>query len=163
MIGSFGFRRLAAIAALATLAACAGPNDWPNYRYVFFRNGNQPTATALSDPTKVGTLAVRWTFPATGSAGTFKGSPIVVNGTVFIGSQTGYFYAIDAATGALERQYPASGSPGLVPSNTTFSYGIGGSASYWYRSPDRDVVILLSAGSIVGFLRQRPLVRAACR
>ncbi len=60
------FGLLAAAAALA-LAACAGPNDWPNYRYVLFRNANQPTATALSDPTKVPTLAVRWTFPATGT------------------------------------------------------------------------------------------------
>ena len=143
------FGLLAAAAALA-LAACAGPNDWPNYRYVLFRNANQPTATALSDPTKVPTLAVRWTFPATGTAGTFKASPIVVNGTVFIGSMAGYFYAIDAATGALKWQYPAAASPGLVPSTTAFSYGIASSAAYWYRSPDRDVVIFAAQDPSLG-------------
>lgn len=132
------FRWIAATAALLTLTACAGPSDWPNYRYVLFRNGNQPTATALSDPTKVPNLAVRWTFTG---AGGFKGSPIVVNGTVFIGDQAGYFYALDAATGALKWQYPAASSPGLVPTNTTFKFGVASSASYWYRSPDRDVVI----------------------
>jgi hypothetical protein len=35
-------------------------------------------------------------FPATGAVGGFKASPIVVNDTVFIGSQDGFFYALDA-------------------------------------------------------------------
>jgi outer membrane protein assembly factor BamB len=127
------FRALAASGLVLGLAACAGPNDWPNYRYVQFRDANQPTASALSDPARVPTLAVRWTFPAVGSAGAFKASPIVVNGTVFIGSTSGYFYAIDAATGSLKWQYPAAGAPGLIPSNTTYRYGIASSAAYWYR------------------------------
>ena len=38
----------------------------------------------------------------------FSASPIVVNGTVFIGDNDGYFYAIDAATGFPRWQFLAA-------------------------------------------------------
>lgn len=111
-------------------------NEWYTFRYNYLRTGTQPYASALSDPTKVGTLKVMWTFPATGNVGYFKASPIVVNNTVFIGSSNGYFYALDAATGALKWQYPQAGQPPLLGScgaggDGSFGrYGIQSSASY---------------------------------
>ena len=130
------------VAAVATATTAQPPpifNEWYGYRYNMDRTGVQPYASKLSDPAKVGSLAVKWTFPATGpGAGAFKASPIVVNDTVFIGSTTGHFYALDAATGKLKWEYPKPPDPPLVSS--TWSYGIMSSASYWDRKPDGAVI-----------------------
>jgi outer membrane protein assembly factor BamB len=107
------------------LSSCASP-DWPAYRYTGLRQGYQPAATPLSNPAKVPTLAVRWTFtPPNGEGGAFYASPIVVSNRVFIGSSSGYLYALNASTGALLWQYPAHGSP-LVGSCGTGGQSFGG-------------------------------------
>lgn len=94
--------------AVLVTAACSPPppppppqprDEWYTYRYDSMRTGAQPWASALSDPAKVGTLHVGWTFPLEGAVGAFRASPIVINDTVFIGSTGGYFYALDAASG----------------------------------------------------------------
>src|SRR5215471_19494378 len=105
-----------AVLASLGLGGCKS-RDWPTYRFNSFRGANQPAATPLSDPTQVPSLAVQWTFPATGSAeGSFYGSPIVVNGRVFIGSSGGRFYALDAASGTLLWQFPPATQPPLLGS-----------------------------------------------
>jgi outer membrane protein assembly factor BamB len=139
------------VAAVATAATAQAPlplhviipfpfyNEWYAYRYSGDRTGVQPYASNLSDPAKVGSLAVKWSFPATGpGVGAFKASPIVVNNTVFIGSTAGRFYALDAATGALKWEYPKPTDPPLVTSH--WSYGISSSAAYWNHPPDGAVV-----------------------
>jgi polyvinyl alcohol dehydrogenase (cytochrome) len=80
----------------------------------------------------VGTLAVKWSFPPFGAppVGPFRASPIVVNDMVFIGSQDGYFYALDAATGKLTWQYPQPPAPPLLSGDPMWRYGIQSSASY---------------------------------
>jgi outer membrane protein assembly factor BamB len=133
--------RAGLILILAGLATSAGAqsNEWPAYRYNTHRTGVQPHASNLSDHTKVGTLAVKWTFPATGpGVGNFKASPIVVRDTVFIGSTSGRFYALDATTGKLKWEYPKPTDPPLV--STSWSYGIASSAAYWDRAPDGAVI-----------------------
>jgi outer membrane protein assembly factor BamB len=122
-------------------------HGWRSYRNDNWRTGNQPFASKLSDPKAVKTLAVRWVFPATGKVpGFFDASPIVVNGTVFVGSNGGYMYAIDEESGALKWQYPPSSAPGLVspasdPRECKLTcYGIGSSASYWDRDDDGAIV-----------------------
>ena len=137
------------LGSLSTLIFCsaflvtpapAAQDEWYTYRYNNARTGVQPYASDLSDPAKVGRLAVRWSFPATpNGVGAFRASPIVVNDTVFIGSVNGYFYALDAATGALKWQYPTS-DPALIGKEQrkglpSWRYGIQSSASYWVGSP----------------------------
>jgi outer membrane protein assembly factor BamB len=105
-------------------------SEWCSYRYGTRRTGAQPLASALSNPAKVAALSVKWSFPAS-PAGGFKASPIAVNDTVFIGSQNGYFYALDAATGALKWQFPKASDPGLLGSCGSFGrYGIQSSATF---------------------------------
>jgi outer membrane protein assembly factor BamB len=110
-------------------------DEWYTYRYNNARTGAQPYKSALSDPAKVRTLHVGWTFPLEGAVGAFKASPIVVNDTVFIGSVNGYFYALDAA-GKPKWQYPKASDPPLLGScgqggNGSFGrYGIQSSATY---------------------------------
>ena len=100
---------LAAALLAFGLTTCESPN-WPAYRHSGLRQGEQDHETDLSDPAKVPALAVRWTFtPPNGEGGSFYGSPIVVHHRVFIGSTSGYFYAIDAKTGGLIWQFPPHG------------------------------------------------------
>jgi len=100
----------AALVALG-LTACESPS-WPAYRHSGLRQGQQRDESDLSDPAKVPSLAVRWTFtPPAGEGGSFYASPIVIKHRVFIGSTAGYFYALDAKTGSLLWQYPAHGHP----------------------------------------------------
>ena len=125
----------------AVAAAKAAPDDWLTYRHDGARTGAQPVASVLSDPANVSNLHVVAQFPLDGSAaiaGGFKASPIVVDGTVFVGSVNGYFYALDAATGALKWQYPKAGDHPLIGScgnpgdfaGGWGSYGIPSSATY---------------------------------
>jgi outer membrane protein assembly factor BamB len=120
---------------------CPRDPEWRTYRFNNSRTGVQPWASNLSDPTKVGTLHCVWSFPWDGycgqphqqpTVGAFKASPIVVNDTVFIGNDNGFFYALDAATGALKWQYPKASDPALS--------GIQSSASYWDLSPNGAVI-----------------------
>jgi outer membrane protein assembly factor BamB len=70
-------------------------------------------------------------FQALTPVGPFQASPIVVNDTVFVGNQNGYFYALDAATGTLKWQYPQASDPPLIGTDSTWSRGFQSSASYW--------------------------------
>jgi outer membrane protein assembly factor BamB len=117
------------------LLGCEKPN-WQTYRHSALRQGNQPDESELSNPAKVPSLAVRWTFtPPAGEGGSFYASPVVVRHRVFIGSTAGYFYALDAKTGSLLWQYPPHGHPllgscaGGWPPQTFGQYGIMSSAA----------------------------------
>ena len=140
---------LAAALLAFGLTACESPN-WPAYRHSGLRQGEQDHETDLSDPAKVPALAVRWAFtPPSGEGGSFYGSPIVVNHRVFIGSTSGYFYAIDAKTGGLIWQFPPHGHPlmgtcaGGGGTQTFGQYGVMSSAAYFddtvvFGAPDPD-------------------------
>jgi hypothetical protein len=125
--------------------APAAPDEWYTYRYNSARTGAQPYASDLSDPAKVGTLEVGWGFPPTSNGvGEFKTSPIVVDDTVFIGSVNGYFYALDAATGALKWQYPKAGEQALLGSCDPGGFA-GGIGHYGIQSSATFAVIGVSA------------------
>jgi outer membrane protein assembly factor BamB len=148
--GLFSF----ALRVTALAVSCAfhggpiyGQADWPAYRHDKFRTGVQPEPTALADPSSVSKGLMRqWTFtPEEG--GQFIASPIVVNDTVFIGSSNGFFYALDAASGALLWQYPEKGQLGLTGSCGSAinrwaigNYGIQSSAAF-ARIQGRDAVV----------------------
>jgi outer membrane protein assembly factor BamB len=126
-------------------ACCAQAQDWPTFRHDNARTGAQPIASSLSNPAEVGKLSVRWQFPGASSAaqvGPFSAAPIVVGGTVFIGNENGYFYALDAATGTLKWQYPPAGQPALRVGDdkSPFRYGIKSGAAYWDRQPNGAVI-----------------------
>jgi outer membrane protein assembly factor BamB len=154
-------------ACAALLIACAGAGradearDWPDYRHDSVRTGRQDHASKLSDPVKVAGLAVRWQWPptATGEGGSFLASPIVIDGRVLIGSTSGRFYALDAATGALLWQFPPTPQPPLLGTCTaggTFqsfgAYGVMSSASGYgqlviFGAPDPDPTVDAGRGS----------------
>ena len=94
-------------------------------------------SSALSNPARVPSLAVRWTFnvPAAdtvaGADPGFRASPVEDDGRVFIGSGNGRVYALNAETGTVLWKFPA---PPAAPLRSQFtcnpsSQGIASSAA----------------------------------
>jgi polyvinyl alcohol dehydrogenase (cytochrome) len=87
------------------------PNALTNTRY-------QAAKTAGLSPAAVSRLQLKWAFgfPATYSA---YGQPTIVDGRVFIGSDSGYLYSIDAITGCVHWSFQAQaglrGPPMIAP------------------------------------------------
>lgn len=91
---------LISFSAVLVTAACGPPppppppppvlNEWYTYRYDVARTGVQPRASALSDPNKVGALAVKGAFPADGQSavGGFVASPILLTTRFSLAVQT---------------------------------------------------------------------------
>jgi outer membrane protein assembly factor BamB len=98
---------VALTAFAATIATSAAQNsDWPGYLFDNQHSSHNALATAIT-PANASTLVEDWSFDDPGPtiqhqpAASFFASPTVVNGVVYIGSNTGVFYALDEATGAV--------------------------------------------------------------
>ncbi len=124
-----------------------GPWDWPGYghdpQHTF---AGRTTLTAAS----ASTLSKAWFFP-TGDAVT--ASPTVVNGTVYVGSWDGNFYAISLATGHLEwkdafdSQHGVKPYPGEVPRDITTDGGLSISSAYYQPGAgSRPDLVIVGAG-----------------
>ncbi len=131
--------------------ACSG--EWPAFRHNGLRSANQTVASDLSDPYKVKTLKPGWSSPFTPPGGrAFRGSPVVHNGMVYIGNGNGRFYALDAATGAVQWQYPPAGSAALVSQfeSNPSSCGIAASAAIARIQNEVDAVIFSAPDPSIG-------------
>jgi outer membrane protein assembly factor BamB len=126
--------RLCTVWALALLLPCAvasparatvpGPTDWPTYGHDLHRTFHGQTSLT---PATIHTLAPAWFFP-TGDAVT--ANPIVVCGTAYFGSWDGFFYAVDAATGAERWHYRLKPQPAVHPAAGPQSQQSGRLAQY---------------------------------
>jgi outer membrane protein assembly factor BamB len=90
---------------VATIATSTAQN-WPGYLFDNGHSSYNASATAIT-PANASSLVQDWTFndpqptiPGQPIAGFYSG-PTVVNGVVYIGSNTGNFYALDETTGAI--------------------------------------------------------------
>jgi polyvinyl alcohol dehydrogenase (cytochrome) len=95
--------------ATADTAPPARQWDWPSYGHDPQHSFNG--LTTLTEST-VPSLRQAWFFP-TGDAVT--ATPTVVNGTVYVGSWDGYFYAVDLRTGSLRWKYRLNPQPAVTP------------------------------------------------
>lgn len=129
--------------------ACSA--DWPAFRHNALRSGTQAVMSPLADPYLVKKLEVVWRFPATGSVGPFRASPVVRGGRVFVGSSDGHLYALDGATGALAWTYPPSG-PALTSQfvSNASSEGIASSAFVTTDKERRDMVVFAAPDRSIG-------------
>ena len=75
-----------------------GGGNWPAYLGDPERTGSNLEERTLA-PNNVSRLGLEWGF--TTKNGSIYSSPVVINGTVYVGSGNGYEYAVDAATGQL--------------------------------------------------------------
>src|SRR5947207_723585 len=92
---------------LAGTSAAAAPctksvdgGDWPVSGHDVSNTRTQPDEKGIG-PDAASKLQPLWTFStqSTGDNTGFEGTPIVVNGCVFVGSDGGFAYALDAADG----------------------------------------------------------------
>jgi outer membrane protein assembly factor BamB len=126
------------LSPILLLCGCSRP--WETFRYNGERAGHQPYHSRLSDPDDVPKLAVGWAWPSSGSeGGSFRGSPVVFEDKVFIGSTRGFFYGLDAKTGNKLWQFPDPG-PALIGSCGFGAYGVQASATR-ARIKDEEAVI----------------------
>jgi outer membrane protein assembly factor BamB len=85
----------------------ASSADWPSYLHDSTHSSSTSAAPNIT-PSSAQTLRNTWTFvgdsPTQGNQppNKFYSSPTVYEGTVYIGANTGWFYAIDLATGHVE-------------------------------------------------------------
>jgi polyvinyl alcohol dehydrogenase (cytochrome) len=138
---------LAVLIAAAAPPASAGPaSDWPAYL-----NNARHTSTSASvaiTPANAGTLAKAWTFTAAGPtiAGQpgkgFVASPIVYGGRIYIGSNTGVFYALNEFSGAIAW----SRFLGFVPKLTCNARGIASTATVAIDPVTQKPTVYVSSG-----------------
>jgi outer membrane protein assembly factor BamB len=92
-----------AAASPRTAAAAIGPTDWPQYLH---DNGHSSVdaADATITPENAGTVAAAWSWTPPSVAGrpapTLAASPTVAGGLIFVGTHSGWLYALNQATGA---------------------------------------------------------------
>lgn len=107
-----GVAALACIAGLAPAlpasaeVACAPAEhqggDWPVYGGDLANTRSQPEETTIG-PDEARQLAPVWEFssPSVEGSGGFTGTPVVADGCLFMGSSTGWVFALNADTGDL--------------------------------------------------------------
>jgi outer membrane protein assembly factor BamB len=103
LMGTVALVTVAAASPAASAPHAAG--DWRQYRYSANRQGFTPSETVLNR-FNVKQLHVIWSVPTGGS---IESSPAVADGAVFVGSDDGNLYAIDAATGVVRWAAPTGG------------------------------------------------------
>jgi len=93
--------------------------DWPVYGGDAYNSRSQPAESTIG-AANAGSLQAAWTFAgaSVGGGGGVNGTPVEADGCVFIGTTTGYVYAVDVTTGhaAWSRQLgaPNPGTGGAI-------------------------------------------------
>ncbi len=120
---------LAAFLSAPTVAGASASSDWPGYLYST-RHGSRSASAAIT-PATTASLTRAWSFSAAAPtlpgqpAPWFDASPTVFGGRVYIGANTGVFYALDQATGTVAW----SKLLGYVPDLTCEARGITATAT----------------------------------
>lgn len=122
---------LAAASAIAARSGAATFADWPGYLGGPTHDSDAGTAAAIT-VTDAGTLAPVWSWTPPAIAGRpvnqLNASPTVYHGTVYIGANTGVFYALSEATGSVEWSH-AMGFVHHIAGSTCGARGITATAS----------------------------------
>ncbi|MGH2726653.1 MAG: PQQ-binding-like beta-propeller repeat protein [Actinomycetota bacterium] len=76
--------------------------EWPTFGHDTSNTRTQPLETTIG-PAEARSLGPAWTFSsnAAGASGDFTGTPIVTGGCVYVGSNGGWVFALNADTGEL--------------------------------------------------------------
>ena len=80
-------------------ASAQGSGDWPGYLFDSGHSSYNADATAITTSNLADLTPIwQWFQPSSTHNNVFYASPTVVNGVVYIGSESGYFYAISEST-----------------------------------------------------------------
>ena len=112
--------------------------NWPQFHFGANRDGLNPYENILGPPT-VGNLGLLWNY-TTGAA--VRTSPAVFNGMLYVGSDDGNVYALNATTGAKLWNFTTGG---VVESSPAVATGVPNALVY--VGSDDDNVYALNAGT----------------
>jgi outer membrane protein assembly factor BamB len=145
----FGVVMVASIIAtsiiLVASSAPAVTENWNSYLHGPKHSSFNAGATTFT-PTTAKSIVPDWTFPPSPLGNAIVASPTVSNGVVYIGANTGDFYAIDETSGAQLWQRAL----GFIP-NQCFGQGISSTAAV-AADPSRGGQLTVYVGGGDGFL-----------
>jgi polyvinyl alcohol dehydrogenase (cytochrome) len=103
--------------------------DWPTWQFDLTGSRHNPSETAIT-PSSVGSLQLKWvrSFPGTTAA---SSQPAVVDGTVYLGSRDGKFYALEAATGQTRWTFDTGAVVGPIPNPLRNGPAVSGGLVYF--------------------------------
>jgi polyvinyl alcohol dehydrogenase (cytochrome) len=110
----------------------------------------QPRRSAGLDRSRVNSLKLKWAFGFPGAAATF-GQPTSYAGRLFVGSEDGTVYALDAATGCLWWMFKASATV-----KTAISVGDRGNAAFFGDTNGNVYALKVADGSVIWEVRPDP-------
>src|ERR1700687_2183215 len=87
----------------------SGAPQWNGWSVDVQNHRSQPAAMAGLSAADVPRLKLKWAFGFDGDTLTFS-QPTIVGGRVFVGSQQGKVFSLDAATGCIQWSFPAESS-----------------------------------------------------
>ncbi|HEX9712559.1 MAG TPA: PQQ-binding-like beta-propeller repeat protein [Actinomycetota bacterium] len=104
-------------AGAEVVPGCADPDhaggDWPTYGHDLSNTRSQPNEDTI-DASNVGSLGAAWVFNPSNhvlNGGGFSNTPIVADGCVYLATNTGYVFSLNADTGQMNwnRNFVGSG------------------------------------------------------
>jgi hypothetical protein len=113
------------LVSLGGAAPALGSANWPGYQFDTGHSSLNSAATAIT-PTQAGALAPAWS-KAFAPSGGFESSPVVYNGSIYIGGKNGIFYQLNETTGAVVHSIQLGTEQGC--SQGTYKYGIEATAT----------------------------------
>ncbi|MGI8891216.1 MAG: PQQ-binding-like beta-propeller repeat protein [Chthoniobacterales bacterium] len=139
---------LICLSALLIASSRAQTADWSAYLGTAAHSSYNDGSTAIT-PTSAPNLIPKWTFidpvptlPGQPNAG-FNASPTVVNGRVYLGSNTGMFYALDSGNGSLLWQKLLGYT---TPLSCRYGHGVTSTAAVATDPVDGALVIYVGGG-----------------
>jgi hypothetical protein len=115
---------LGAVTLLASLAGAAptlAHVNWPSYQFDTGHSSLNSAATTIT-PSNAGALTPAWSQPFRPVASGFTASPVVYNGSIYIGDNNGTFYQLNEATGAVVNRVTVGRE--ATCGSGTYGYGI---------------------------------------
>jgi polyvinyl alcohol dehydrogenase (cytochrome) len=105
-------------AAVGCAPAAHRGGDWPMFGHDLSNTRSQPAEHGIG-LLQAATLAPAWTFSsvAAGGTGDITATPVIANGCLYVGTNTGWLFALNADTGQVvwKGQVPSGGSVNASP------------------------------------------------
>ena len=110
--------------------------EWRSFGHDLSNTRSQPLETTIG-PAEARSLAPAWTFSSTeaGGDGDFTGTPIVADGCVYVGSNGGWVFALNADTGEVVWKSEVPGGGGINASVGIHDNLVIAAVSHTTRSP----------------------------
>lgn len=113
------------LASLGGAASALGFVNWPEYQFNTGHSSLNAAATAIT-PSHAPALAPAWSTAFAPSGG-FESSPVVYNGSLYIGGKNGVFYQLNETTGAVAHSVKLGTEQAC--NQGTYHYGIEATAT----------------------------------